>query len=62
MYCYYKCSVALPHGDVGWSAVCDVVFPYHTHLLFQKTERQLYWNFIDNIIKVGDKDQEHLPK
>ena len=23
MYCYYKCSVALPHGDVGWSAVCD---------------------------------------
>ena len=23
MYCYYKCSVALPHGVVGWSAVCD---------------------------------------
>ena len=23
MYCYYKCSVALPHGAVGWSAVCD---------------------------------------
>ena len=23
MYCYYKCSVALPHGPVGWSAVCD---------------------------------------
>ena len=22
MYCYYKCSVALPHGAVGWSAVC----------------------------------------
>ena len=21
--CYYKCSVALLHGDVGWSAVCD---------------------------------------
>ena len=20
---YYKCSVALPHGTVGWSAVCD---------------------------------------
>ena len=23
MYCYYKCSMALPHGAVGWSAVCD---------------------------------------
>ena len=24
MLCYYKCSaVALPHGAVGWSAVCD---------------------------------------
>ena len=22
IYCYYKCSVTLPHG-VGWSAVCD---------------------------------------
>ena len=23
MYCYYKFSVTLPHGAVGWSAVCD---------------------------------------
>ena len=23
MYCYYKCSMAFPHGAVGWSAVCD---------------------------------------
>ena len=23
MYCCHKCSVALPHGAVGWSAVCD---------------------------------------
>ena len=23
MYCFYKCSVALPHGAMGWSAVCD---------------------------------------
>ena len=22
MYCYYKCSVALPHGAMDWSAVC----------------------------------------
>ena len=20
---YYKCAVAVPHGAVGWSAVCD---------------------------------------
>ena len=23
MSCYCKCSVALPHGSMGWSAVCD---------------------------------------
>ena len=23
MYCYHKCSVALPHGAVGWPKVCD---------------------------------------
>ena len=23
VYCYYKCSVALPQCAVGWSAVCD---------------------------------------
>ena len=34
MYCYNKCSVALPHGALGWSAVCDCVFPDHTHLVF----------------------------
>ena len=22
MYCYYKCSVAFPHGAMGWSVVC----------------------------------------
>ena len=28
---HYGCPVALPHGAMGWSAVCDVVFPDHTH-------------------------------
>ena len=23
MSCYCKCYVALPHGAMGWSAVCD---------------------------------------
>ena len=36
MLCYYKCSVALPHGAMAWSAVCDCVFPDHTHLLFKR--------------------------
>ena len=30
--CY--CSVALSHGALSWYAVCDCVFPDHTHLLF----------------------------
>ena len=34
MYYYYKCSVALPHGAVGWSQNVIVVFPDHAHLLF----------------------------
>ena len=36
VYCYYKCSLALPHGAVGWSAVCDCVFPDHTHFVFKE--------------------------
>ena len=36
MYFYYKCSVALPRGAVGWSTVCDCGDPDHTHLLFFK--------------------------
>ena len=23
VYCYFKCSVALPHVAMDWSAVCD---------------------------------------
>ena len=26
--------MALPHGAIGLSAVCDYGIPYHTHLLF----------------------------
>ena len=28
---FCKCFVALPRGAMGWSALCDVVFPDHTH-------------------------------
>ena len=34
IYCYYKCSVALPHGAVDGLQYVIVVFPHHTHLLF----------------------------
>ena len=30
--CY--CSVALPHGDVGWSALCDCGISYSYSLAF----------------------------
>ena len=34
MYCYYKYSVALPHGAMGWTLQCVIaVFPDHTHVL-----------------------------
>ena len=34
MSCFCECSVALPHGTMGWSAVCEIVeFLDHTHLL-----------------------------
>ena len=41
MYCYHKCSVAVLRGAVGWSAVCNLCFPDHTHLLFYNAIRQM---------------------
>ena len=35
MSCYCKSYVSPPRGAIGWSAVCDLVFPDHTHLLFE---------------------------
>ena len=29
-YCYYKFSVALPQGALGWSAVCDCGISHRT--------------------------------
>ena len=34
--CYCECYVALPHGAVGWSEVCDCGTPDHTYLLADK--------------------------
>ena len=33
-YCYYKCSVALPHNAVGGLQYVIMVFPDYTHILF----------------------------
>ena len=33
-----------------------------TKARLQKAERQSYWNFVDNIIEVGDPEQENQPK
>ena len=40
-FCYYKYSMALPYGGCGWSAVSFVVFPDHTHLLFNTCEKHI---------------------
>ena len=37
MSCKCKCSVTLPHGAVGWSALCDSGILDHTRLLFAGT-------------------------
>ena len=34
MSCDRYCSVALPHGAMGWSVVCGCGISDHTHLLF----------------------------
>ena len=34
MSCGSYCSVALPNGAVGWSAVLNMAFSGHMHLLF----------------------------
>ena len=47
MSCYCKCSAALPHGAVDWSAVRDYDFPDYTYLLF------------DTCVRVGDFLKTH---
>ena len=55
MHYYCKCFVALPHGDVGWSAVCViVVFPDHTHLLFDFGEE-------GHLFQRNDEKQRSFP-
>ena len=40
----------------------DIKHYKETKARLQKAERQSYWNFVDNIIEVGDPEQEHQPK
>ena len=32
-----------------------------TKARLQKAERQSYWQYLDNIIRIGDPDQQHQP-
>ena len=34
MSCFCKCQVALPHGAMGWSAVCDCGIDLSYSLIF----------------------------
>ena len=52
MYCYYKYSVALPHGAMVGLQCVIVIFPDHTHLLsmefscsLAREERNSYFSF-----------------
>ena len=40
----------------------DIKHYKETKARLQKAERQSYWNFVDNIIEVGDPEKEHQPK
>ena len=40
----------------------DIKHYKDTKARLQKAEQQSYWNFVDNIIEVGDPEQEHQPK
>ena len=40
MSCYCKCPVALPHGAVGWSAVCDCGISWSSSLFDGWTRHQ----------------------
>ena len=42
MSCYSNCSATLPHGAVGWSAVCDCGITYHTRLLFSTNQTLMF--------------------
>ena len=44
MYCYFKCSVALPHDAVGWSAMCDcgIFLSYSLSVLQMQKECNIF--------------------
>ena len=42
--------------------VRDIRYYKETKARLQKAERQSYWQFVDNIIEVGDPDQDQQPK
>ena len=43
MYCYYKCSVALYHCAMGWSAVCDCGIYQFKHISLPNLIQQWGW-------------------
>ena len=43
MSCYCKCPVALPHGTVGWSAVCECRISWSYSITFCYVEPMSNW-------------------
>ena len=46
MSCFCYCSVALPHGAMGWSAVCDCGISLSYSLAFFLTLGRLNYAFL----------------
>ena len=46
MFCYCKWSVALPHGAVCWSAVCDPGISWSYSLCVPRSTRSIWWRVL----------------
>ena len=53
--------MALPHGAMGWSAVCDVVVPNRTHLLFSAVFTHMRKFYLTNLYQPVGRIQTKQP-
>ena len=52
MYCYYKFSVAPPHGTMDWSAVCDCGISWSYSLSFY-SEQDFCLRILRNLMNLS---------
>ena len=49
VFCDIHCSVALPYGAVGWSALSDCGISAHTHLLVVRANNMPYYHMTSRL-------------